>query len=78
MAVALMQSPQREQCVEPFRPRLADADQDPAGERNLVTAGSLDVSETHGWIFVGRSEMRPAPLRQALRRGLQHDSLAKH
>ena len=38
-------------------------------------ACGLDIGEPHRRIFVGRPEMRPAPLRQPLRRGLQHDPL---
>ena len=64
---------QREQGVETLRPRLADADQDPARERDRELAGEPDRLEPHRRHLVGRRPVRPALQRQPVGDGLEHD-----
>ncbi len=75
MPVRRVQIAQRQQGFDPFAPRLADANQNPGRERHLQFAGHADGCQAFCRLLVGRSEMRPSPLRQSLRGAFQHHAL---
>ena len=75
VAVALVQVAQREQRLDALAARLADADQDAARVRDREAPGAVDRVQAHLGQLVGRAEVRPAALRQARARGLEHDPL---
>ena len=71
--VLVVERLQREQRLEPLLPRLADADQDAARERDRELAGQPDRLEPHGGHLVGRGPVRPALQRQPVGDRLEHD-----
>ncbi len=75
VAVALVEIAQRQQRLDALDPGLADADEDPRGERHRRLAGRRDRREPPRRRLVGRAEMRPAAARQALGGAFQHDPL---
>ena len=74
MTVALVQVTQCEQAVDPFTARFADADQDAAGEWNLLPPGFVYRRQPHGRILVGGPVVAAAGFTQARRYALQHDA----
>ena len=77
VAVLTVQRGDRLQRLDPLRPGFADPDQDPGRERDAELAGEADRLEARGGALVGRAEVRPATLRQAVGDGLQHDPLRR-
>ena len=65
VAVPLVQVAQRRERLEPLRARLADADQDPARERDPQLAGERDRLEPARRHLVGRGPVRAAALARA-------------
>ena len=77
VAVALVQVAQRDQRLDALAPRLSDADQDAARVRDRQAPGAVDRVQAHVGQLVGRAEVRPAALRQAPARRLEHDALRR-
>ena len=72
VSVPLRQVGDRLDRLDPFRPRLADADQDAGRERNRQLSGEVDRLEAAGGELVRRAVVRqPAP-REPVGRRLQH------
>ena len=64
---------QREDRLDALAPRLADADEDAAGERDVAAACVFQDPEADLGVLVGGAEVRSALLgEQALRRRLEH------
>ena len=74
--MASMQLADRQQRLDALAARLADADQDAGGERNLGLAGAIEGVQAHGRHLVGGAVVRHALLGEALRDRLQHDAHA--
>ncbi len=75
VAVAIVQLAQRQERIDTFRARLADADQNTAGERHTGFSGKPDRLQARRRPLVGRPEVRSAARAQALGRALEHDAL---
>ncbi len=73
VVVLFRDPPERPQRVEALLARLADADQDPARERDRQLAREPDRLEPQGRVLVGRAPVRAALLRQPGGRRLEHD-----
>ena len=69
----LVQLPQRVQRLDPLLPGLADADQDPARERDACLSREPDRFEPRGGQLVGRGPVRHPPLREPVGCRLEHD-----
>ncbi len=74
VAVPVGQRGDRLQRLEPFLPRLADADQDAGRERDRQLAGEGDRLEPARGQLVRRAEVRHPPSGEPLGPGLQHQS----
>jgi hypothetical protein len=60
VTVAFVDVADRQQGLDAFQPRLADADQEPGGERHTGTPRGFDGGEAHGGRLVRRPEVRAA------------------
>ncbi len=72
VAVALVQRAQGEQRLDALLPRLADADEDAAGEGNRRLARRRDGRQAHGRMLVGTAGVGAAAPAQAFGCALQH------
>ena len=59
VAVPRVEAGQREQCIEPLRARLTDADQQSAGERDRQFPCQCDRLDPRRRVLVGRAPVRP-------------------
>ena len=75
MSMGVVQVAQCQQCLDPFAPRLADADENAGGEGHPLLPRHADAREPRHRILVGRAMMRPSPLGEAGRGALQHHAL---
>jgi hypothetical protein len=75
MSMGVVQVAQCQQCLDPFAPRLADADENARGEGHPLLPRHADAREPRLRILVGRTMMRPSPLGEAARAALQHHAL---
>ena len=73
--MGVVQVAQRQQRLDPFAPRLADADEDAGREGHPLLPRHADGREPRRGILVGRTIMRPSPLGEAGRAALQHHAL---
>ena len=60
VAVTLVDVADRQQRLDALGPRLADADQEPGGERHAGTPRGFERGEAHGGRLVRRAEVRAA------------------
>ncbi len=77
VTVGVMEIAQGEQRIQALLARLADPDQDAAGERDCELSGHTDHVQTHGGNLVRRAVMHLARSAQPVRRRFQHEALRR-